>query len=351
MMGSVSVVVVNWNRRALLQECLESLARQTLPPRELIVVDNGSTDGSVELVRDRFPEAQLVALPRNTGFAAGNNCGLRQARGEYVALLNNDAVADPDWLSRLVQAIDAHPAVGCCASKMLLYHRRGVINSTGILYSTVGTAVDRGWMCHDGPRFDEPDYPIGACGGAALYRRSMLEEIGLFDEDFSPAYCEDVDLSLRAQLRGYRCLYVPSAVVYHRVGATLGHGSFRSVYLGARNQWYVWVKNIPAGLLVKHSPALVLYTVVQLGVHGLKGDLAPYVLGSVAACAKLPGMLRKRRQIQRRRTVTAQQLERMMVRRPLRAELLRLARGTVERLSRCGAQRAARTLEDHRAGT
>jgi len=322
-MPAVSIIVVNWNRWQLLRECLESVEQQTVTDRELIVVDNGSTDGSVESVRRGFPRARVVALPTNRGFAGGANIGIRHARGAYIALLNNDAVAEPGWLAALVDALNRHADVGSCASKMLFYEDRERIESAGILFFTAGVGRNRGRMAIDGPPFDTPADIVGACAGAALYRRSMLEDAGLFDEDFAPAYFEDVDLSLRAQLRGHRCLYVPSAVVYHRLSATLGHQSSASVYLWSRNQWYPLVKNLPGRLIYKHVLEIAVYGLLKLLWQLVCGSRWPYVLGQLAACRALPTMLSKRRVVQRGRTVSIQALDAMFSHGLLRSEITR----------------------------
>lgn len=321
-MPLVSVIVVNWNRQELLRQCLESLERQTLSDRDIIVVDNGSTDGSPELVQQRFPRARLLRLSENQGFSTGVNVGIRHAAGKYLALLNNDAVADPRWLDALVSAMEQHPDVGSCASRMLWYDEPEVINSAGIVFFTAGLASDRGRMARDGPPFDQPAYVFGACAGAALYRKSMLDEIGGFDEDFSPAYFEDVDLSFRAQLRGYGCLYVPSAIVSHRVSATLGYRSSASVYLWARNQWCPLIKNMPTWLMVKHAPEIILYALIDLFVHLIR-DGSPYLAGQLAAWRQLPVMVKKRRQIQRSRAISCKALDAFLSRGRLASDVKR----------------------------
>ncbi len=315
-MSLVSVIALNWNRKELLRECLESLERQTFRDLEVIVVDNGSTDGSVELVRQRFAWTRLVSLPHNCGFSGGNNIGIRHATGTYIALLSNDVVASPGWLTALVSTIEKYPEVGFCASRILFYDQPELLNSTGILYFPTGEAIDRGWMQMDGPQFSQPDYPIGACAAAALYRRAMLEEIGLFDEEFSPAYYEDVDLSLRAQLRGYRCAYVPAAVVHHRFASTMGYRSPEHVYLCERNRWYALIKNVPLRTLIKYGRVIVTIARRRRVDHVRAGEGRPFVSGQLAALRKLPLMMRKRREIQRRRTISAREFEALLTVQP-----------------------------------
>ena len=189
MSPTVTVVIPNWNGAHLLPDCLGSLRRQTYRDFETIVVDNASTDASRELIRVQFPEVRVLTLSKNVFFAGAVNAGIRASASEFVALLNNDTEAEPGWLAALVQALREQPSAGLAASKMLLYDRRDVLNSSGDSYPTDGTPWKRGvWeidCCqHDGSRL-----VLGACGRAALYRRSMLDDIGLFDED-AVAYCE-----------------------------------------------------------------------------------------------------------------------------------------------------------------
>jgi GT2 family glycosyltransferase len=210
----VSIVIVNWNGREFLPECLESLRRQVYRAFSVILVDNGSHDGSTAFVSENYPEVSIVALKDNRGFAAANNVALHAVETEFVALLNNDAVPDPLWLKSLVEALDEHPQAGLAASKMLLYDRREIIDRAGDGYTRAGAALLRGrGLSADCHRIRE--WVFGACAAAALYRMVMLRDIGFFDEDFCLLY-EDVDLSFRAQLKGYKCLYVPEALVYHR---------------------------------------------------------------------------------------------------------------------------------------
>jgi len=193
---------------------LSALLAQTYSPYEIILVDNGSHDGSVDFVRARFPEVRIVENSENLGFAAGNNVAIRVARGDYIVTLNNDTRAEPEWLEELVRVVETDPQIGMCASKMLFYHHAGILNSTGISLDVAGIAWDRRGGERDNGQEHEPVEIFGPCAGAALYRREMLDEVGLFDEDFF-AYHEDVDLAWRARSRGWRCMYSPRAVVHH----------------------------------------------------------------------------------------------------------------------------------------
>jgi len=300
---TVSVIIPNWNGARLLPSCLESLRRQTYPPLEIIVVDGASHDDSVALVRARFPEVRLVVLDRNLGFTGNVNAGLRAARGEVLALLNNDAEADPAWVAELVSGFSADPAVGVCASKILLHDRRDVLNAAGDVFHRDGTPGNRGVWQEDRGQFDTPEYVFGASGGAVAYRRAMLEDVGLFDERLF-MYCEDVDLSFRAQLLGYRCLYVPTARVYHRLSAT-GGGPLASYYCG-RNCIVVLLQNLPASLLRRYALRIVAAQ-VRLALEALRHAREPAararLRGQLAGLLALPAILRRRRAIQARRRV------------------------------------------------
>lgn len=297
-MALISVIVVNWNRKELLQRCLVSLKNQAFRDYETIVVDNGSTDGSQEMIRQHFPEVRIVALDQNTGFSVGNNRGMEVAQGEFIAFLNNDTEADPQWLEELHKPLLSHSEVGSCASKMLFYKRRDLINSTGQIFLSRGEGQDRGWMEPDAGQYETSSFIFGASAGAAIYRRSVLDETGYFDEDFSPAYFEDVDLSFRAQLRGHKCLYVPKALVFHHGRSTLGAFSSHHVYLCERNRVYVLLKNMPARLLWKRAGTMLIFSTALMLLRILQGQGISCLRGRIAALRHLKLMLKKRRMIQ-----------------------------------------------------
>ena len=244
-----SVIIPNWNGLALLRPCLDTLRQQTLDAYEIIVVDNASSDDSVAVLQRDYPEVRTIALSENLGYSGGCNAGIRAARGEIVVLLNNDIEAEPDWLAELVAALDRHPEAGFAASRMMIHTDRQRLNAAGDIYRRNGTPDSRGVRELYGSPYDEEVLVFGACGGAAAYRASMLEDIGLLDERFF-MYCEDVDLSWRAQLAGYRCVYAPKAVVYHHMSAT-GGGALSSYYVG-RNTLWVIALNYP-GKLLRHN--------------------------------------------------------------------------------------------------
>jgi hypothetical protein len=279
----VTIIVVNWNGRRHLEPCLGALTAQRYQPREIIVVDNGSTDGSVEYMAAHFPDVRVIGLKTNLGFAAANNVAIRESSGEYVALINNDAYADPDWLANLVAVAEADPTIGMVASKMLFADRPGIINSTGICVDRAGIAWDREGGVPDTATSINAIEIFGPCGGAALYRRSMLDAIGLFDEAFF-MYLEDVDLAWRARRAGWRCCYAPAAQVRHHHSASAGEGSpFKSFQLG-RNKLWLLAKNYPARACWKYVPLVIAYDVAAVvyalvarrDVHALRGRLAAW---------------------------------------------------------------------------
>lgn len=254
-MKTISLIIVNYNGLHLLKGCLESLRLQTFRDFEIIIVDNASHDGSAEYIAANFPEVKLVVLPRNVGFAGANNEGLKQADGEYIALLNNDAEADRDWLKSLADAMARTPVAGICASKMLV-HGTEVIDSAGDGFATNLKGFKRG-EGQPADHYSREEFVFGACAGAALYRKKMLDEIGFFDESFFLLH-EDTDLNMRAQLAGWKVLYVPSALVFHKVRSSIGTMSDLAVYYALRNSELVRLKNVPAGLLFRCSPACIM---------------------------------------------------------------------------------------------
>jgi GT2 family glycosyltransferase len=310
----LSVIIPNWNGAALLPCCLDSLRRQTHREFETLVIDNGSTDGSISLMRESYPEVRLVEFGRNAGFTGAVNEGIRQAKGEIVVVLNNDTEADEAWLAELARAFAEHSEVAFCASKLLLFDRRNVIHSAGDYYRVDGVPGNRGVWQEDVGQFDASFDVFGACGGAAAYRKSLFDEIGDFDEDLW-MYCEDVDLNLRARAAGHICRFVPTARVYHKLSAS-GGGSLASYYCG-RNFVEVAVKNLPTETIRRHWARLL---VAQIGIAGdsLRHFREPAararLRGQLAAIRILPRALRKRRELAARRRVTVPEFERLLSR-------------------------------------
>jgi GT2 family glycosyltransferase len=297
MSPKVSVVIVNWNGRRYLHDCLASLQAQTFTGFEVILVDNGSTDGSVEWLMSRFPQVHLIRNETNVGFAAANNQAIRVSQAEFIATLNNDTRVEPDWLAELIAAAEGDSMVSMCASKMLFADRTEVINSTGIALDAVGIAWDRRGGEPDDRSETEPIEVFGPCAGAALYRRAMLDQIGLFDESFF-AYLEDVDLAWRARLAGWRCLYVPTACVYHVHSATGVEGStFKNRLLGRNKIWTI-AKNYPAARLVLYLPLILVYDLAAvLFTLVVRRDVAS-LLGRLEGLKGLPSRWNQRQAVQ-----------------------------------------------------
>jgi GT2 family glycosyltransferase len=297
----VSVVIPVWNGRRWLDGCLGSLAAQTRAAHETIVVDNGSVDGSVAFVRERFPDVTVIELGINTGFAAAANRGIDKARGELVALLNTDLVLAPDWLARMVDALCDDATAASVACKMLALDRPGIVYDAGDVLRRDGACEQRGRFGRDDGRWDAPGEVFGACAGAALYRRSALGTVGGFDERYF-AYLEDVDLALRLRLHGWRCLYEP-AVVWH-AGAGSSHqlpGGHRR--LVERNTLLLVAKAFPARWL-----PLVAYRQLGWAWHAQRdGVLSDFAHGALQALPMLPGALRERRRLRAGARVTIDQ--------------------------------------------
>jgi GT2 family glycosyltransferase len=327
----ISVIVVNWNRRELLRACLESLARQAGTEFETILVDNGSTDGSLELAEREFagrPELGLlvVANRENRGFCAANNQGIARARGRFIALLNNDAEAEAGWLAALRDALAGSPDVGMAASKILVWEDPARIDKAGHLIYPDGQNRGRGSGEKDLGQYDALEEVLWPDGCAAMYKRAMLDQIGGFDEDFF-AYGDDAELGLRGRIAGWRCLYVPAAVVRHHRAATLGLGSARRLELIERNRVLLAAKLFPWSLLWLNGAyyAARLSAGVWAAARG-QGEIRRYpgirgkwqaamalLKGDLAALRMLPRMLKKRATLREIRKLTPRQVRELIL--------------------------------------
>lgn len=248
----VSVIIPSFNGRGFLQPCLDSLMQQTKVNKEIILVDNGSRDGSADFVREHYPEVRVIALPENTGFAKAVNQGIKQAESPFIAVLNNDAVADSNWLETLCSYLSENPDVGFCASKIVKLDNPCLIDSVGHGIKRSGCSFNMGNSVRDSGQYNVRREVFGASAAGAVYRKTMLDDIGLFDENFF-MYLEDLDLSFRAQLWGYKCAYVPEAVVRHVGAGTTGKQYHKdNVYYMARNSVYVMLKSMPREILKSH---------------------------------------------------------------------------------------------------
>jgi GT2 family glycosyltransferase len=302
-MQKAYVVIPNWNGADRIRACLDSLRDQTAQ-NQIVVVDNGSVDESVEIIEKEYPEAVLIRHPHNKGFAGGVNAGIRYAiekDAKYVALLNNDAVADRDWLRNLVDFLEANPKAGIATSK-ICDDKKTHLDSTGDLYTIWGLPYPRGRGEEFTDKYDRDTWVFGASGGASLYRVKTLEQIGLFDEDFF-AYYEDVDISFRAQLAGWKVAYVPSAVVYHEIGATSSAIRGFTTYQTLKNLPLLLWKNVPWRLMPKVWPRLVL-AYIGLVVSALsRGHIGPVLKAFAVGTILWPKKLVQRYEIQQKRAV------------------------------------------------
>ena len=309
------MLIVNYNGVQHLPACLDALDAQSLEGgHELVVVDNGSTDGSREYLHRR-PDVRVLELNRNLGFAGGNNVAIAEAKGRYLVLLNADTRVRAGWLEALVAAAEADPRLGAVTSKLLYEHRPGVIQNAGLLLLSDGAAADRGSGRPDGPPFLAPQEVFGFCGAACLLRREMLADTGAFDETFF-MYYEDTDLSWRLRLRGWRVRYEPAAVVDHEHAAFSSEGSRFFRFHADRNRLFLLVKNARAGLLVRGLAALGGRTLRREPRSGRSTSAAagtPYAAILASFARHLPEMLVKRRQVRGRRLVGDAEIEAMMV--------------------------------------
>jgi GT2 family glycosyltransferase len=289
MIPPVAVVVPNWNGRRWLPGCLEALRAQRSPATEVIVVDNGSSDGSLDYLAVEHPDVRVIALGANTGFARAANAGIRAAASELVALINTDVVLGPDWLERMVRALEADPGAASVACKMLSLDDPRYVYDAGDVLRRDGACEQRGRFARDDGRWDAPEEIFGACAGAALYRRSAVLGLGGFDERFF-AYLEDVDLALRLRLAGWRCRYEPVVALH------AGEGSSHQLsdghqFLVARNTVLLIVKAFPAAWL-----PMVAYRQLAWAWHaGRDGRLGAHVRGLVASLPLVRAMWRSRR--------------------------------------------------------
>ncbi|MEJ5185781.1 MAG: glycosyltransferase family 2 protein [Candidatus Geothermincolales bacterium] len=247
--ATISFIVVNRNGEGILGRCLDSIFSQDLgEPYEVVVVDDASTDGSVELVRASYPRARLVEMKRNRGPAAAKNVGAAVARGEVLAFLDNDVALEKSWARSMLSVLRSDPRVGACASHILFEKWKTFQNSTGGLVNLLGYAWERGIYLPDSRTYSLNRWVTYACSAAMAVRRDVFDSVGGFDPHYFYLY-EDVDLGWRINLAGYRVVYVPEARAFHRLSATMGPGRRRNEYLSVRNRIYTLLKNLEASTL------------------------------------------------------------------------------------------------------
>ena len=309
----VSIVIINWNGECFLEQCLVALMTQTVKPHEIILMDNASSDGSVEIVR-RFPSVRLLLPGQNTGFARGNNIAIEAAssESEWIALMNPDAFAEPLWLEELLSAAKRNPAFDVFGSKLVNAAAPSVLDGVGDIYHVSGLV----WrIAHGLPLSDATESEceiFSACAAAALYRRSALRELGGFDEDYF-CYVEDVDLGFRFRLAGRRCLFVPKSVARHVGSGTTGgqHSDF-ALYHGHRNLVWTFVKDMPGLLFWLLLPLHLVLNLVSIIWFAFRGQGRVILRAKRDALLGLPKMWRKRKQIQKSRIASISDIWRVL---------------------------------------
>lgn len=304
-----SVVIPNWNGLKFLKTCLDALCAQTYPNIEVIIADNASTDGSQDFIRTYYPEVILIDMGYNSGFTGACNAGMKHAKGDVIALLNNDTEVDRHWAEAVMDAFARYPNIGTVASKMLLFDKRDHIHTAGDYFTVDGRAGNRGVWEKDEGQYDHEELVFSACGGSSAYRRAMLDQIGLLDDDYFFSL-EDVDLGWRAQLAGWQCLYTPRAIVYHHLSAT-GGGVTASFYDG-RNSIFVLYKNYPKALWRKYRGAIIKqqWRKAWDAIRAWRGKASRAKLrGMLAGIVALPKWRKKRIAIQNSRVISIDAIE------------------------------------------
>lgn len=301
--AKIEIIIPNWNGKQLLVECLNSLRNQTSQEFSVTVVDNGSADGSVELIRDYFPEVKLIPFASNKGFSVAVNEGIRNRSAEWVFLLNNDIEVAEDCIREILSAIEKYREYDFFSLRMMSYHHRDVFDGAGDAVMRGGVGYRVGTQEKGGQKYMHDRDVFGACAGAAIYSSRFFEDVGVFDEDFF-AYLEDVDLNMRAVHRGFRCRYLADAVVYHIGSATTGSKiNPMTIRLSTKNNINVILKNYPASLLLRMSPAICVYQLMWFLFVCKKKMVIPYFQGIVAALKQVRPMLAKRRDLLEQRKI------------------------------------------------
>ncbi len=312
MKNLVCCVIPNWNGKDSIGDAIESLQDQT-QNNTIIVVENGSTDGSVEYIKQKYPNVTLLEEPKNLGFAGGVNVGIRYALSEefeFIALFNNDAVADKEWLSNLIKAARSHPKAGMITCKFL-DSKGDFFDSTGDIYTIWGLPHPRGRGEPVSAKYDSKNWVFAATGGASLYRATLFNEIGLFDEDFF-AYYEDIDISFRGQLAGWKTYYQPAALAYHQIGATSGKIKGFTTYQSAKNLPMLFWKNVPYSLWPTVFPRLFFAYWMFIIRAITRGNGWAAITGHFRALCLLPKKMLQRHYIQKGRKISPKQVRSLL---------------------------------------
>jgi len=311
----ISVVIPNWNGAAFLPVCLDSLKKQSFKNFETIVVDNGSKDESLEILNTRYKWARVVELEENQGFAGGCNRGMEAARGEWIVLMNNDTEADKDWLKNTAKGIEEKQDYSFFSTKILSYHNRNILDGTGDFIARSLFVFRYGQFDEDRGQYDDLGEIFSPCGAAAVYKKSMLDEIGLLDEDFF-AYLEDIDLGMRAHLAGYRGWFISDAVIYHIGGASTDSSQMSKwVYRqNIRNMFLILLKDIPFLVFLRCIPSMMFWHPAHIFyVIRRRAELfTEYFKAVWGAARKAPLMLKKRRKLLKKRKASNKEIYRLL---------------------------------------
>lgn len=308
----LTVIIPTVNKKELLAECLKSLKNQTYLDFDIIVIDNGSTDGTSKFVEENYPKIRIIKNQTNKGFVAVNQ-GIKSSSTEFVVLLNNDAIAKEDWLEELVAGLKRHPEAGFAASKMLKADQK-TIDSAGDGFNLNimgGYAIGSGKL--DSEKYNEEKFCFSASGGAAIYRKEVFEKVGKFDEKFF-AYFEDIDFGFRANFAGFKCVYIPKAVVYHRGGETAVHNSLYHLRLTDRNKIITVLKNLPFRYFLKYKRAtfdLLFWPLIELLKQGPR--VLPFFWNRLIIFVWLPDIFSDRFRIRKTRVISDEELEKLLV--------------------------------------
>jgi len=292
--------------------CLDSLARSDFDSYEVIVVDNGSVDGSREMIEEKYPDVRLIKNRENMGFAIACNQGIKAATGTYISLLNNDIEVESSWLSKLYDGMERHPECGMGTTKMMFLDQRDVFYNTGDQFHAWSVGGGRGQGEKDVGQYDEEDYVFGACAGAGIYRRDFFEQVGIFDEDFF-IFAEDVDINMRGQLQGFKCIYLPEAKVYHIGTATVGLYSDRYIFLCKRNDIFVLIRNYSLRMYFRYLWTILKHQFNDIKYFTDRGQGLVLFKSKLDVFKMLLPMLSRRFRIQSSRTEPDSKIESLII--------------------------------------
>ena len=330
-MNKVAIIIVNWNGKRFLKDCLESIFNQSYKNFDVYFVDNGSIDGSIEFLQENFSKVKIIKLDKNTGFAYPNNLGIIEAFNdnevEYILTINNDTKVDENFLANLVLSMELDSSIASVAPKIRFFYEENLIDSVGIIISRDGSGMNRGFKVLDNGQYDNREEVFGACAGASLYRRKALEDVSYENEYFDNsffAYYEDLDLAWRLRLKGWKSVTCPEAIVYHIHSATaISHSPFKAYYVN-RNRFFLMMKVLPTRFLIDAfvlTPWRYLKLLNSMFIrksgpsYKLKKNsnlVKPFLVvfkGWLSFAWNIPALFRKRRWIQHNKKVTTEEIK------------------------------------------